>query len=160
MRRPRVRFTMRRIMLAVVIAAANLAYLRRYGRIGTLLGTCLPVLILQAGLLGALRSRDSTRRFWLGFVAFGSLALIGWCAVEGRFPEIADAYYGHVMDAVLGRYPLAGYGRLMVLEPSHQVLAEVLLTIPQVFVSLVGGMLALRLSRPLGPSPRRSPPTE
>lgn len=160
MRRPCMRFTMRRIMLAAVIAAANLAYLRRYGTVGTLLGTCLPVLILQAGLLGALRGRDSTRRFWLGFVAFGSLALIGWCAVEGRFPKLADAYYGRVMDALLGRFPLAGYGRLMVLEPSHQALAEILLTIPQLLVSLVGGMLALLLSRPIGPSARRSPPTE
>jgi hypothetical protein len=160
MRRPRVRITMQRIMLAVAIAAANLAYLRRYGRVGTLVGTCLPVLILQAGFLGALRSRDSTRRFWLGFVALGSLALIGWCGVEDRFPVAVDAYYGRFMDALLRQIPLAGYDRLMVFEPSHQALAEVLLTIPQLLVSLIGGMLALRLSRPAGPSPRRTPPTE
>ena len=160
MRSTRVRFTVRRIMLAVVIAAANFAYLRRYGRVGTLVGTCLPVLILQAGFLGALCTRDSTRRFWLGFVAFGSLALMGWCGVAERFPETADEYYGRVMDAVLRRFPLAGYDRLMVFEPSHQALAEVLLTIPQLLVSLMGGMLALLLSRPLGPSPQATPPTE
>jgi hypothetical protein len=155
-----VRFTVQRIMLAVVIAAANFAYLRRYGRVGTLVGTCLPVLILQAGFLGALRSRDSTRRFWLGFVAFGSLALIGWCGVDDRFPETTDAYYGRAMDAVLRRFPLAGHDRLIVFEPSHQALAEVLLTIPQLLVALMGGMLALRLSRPLGPSPPRTQPAE
>ena len=160
MRRRRLRFTMRRIMLAVVIAAANLAYLRRYGRVGTLLGTCLPVLILQTGLVGALRNHDAKRRFWLGFVAFGSLALIGWCVVEGRFPETADACYGRVMDAVLGRFPLAGYGRLMVFEPLHQALAEVLLTIPQLLVSVVGGMLTLRVSRPSDPSPQETSPAE
>jgi hypothetical protein len=156
------------MMASVVVVAVNFAYLRSYGVSPTLVGTCLPVLILQAGLIGALCGQNLSRLFWRGFVAFGSLALLGWFGVgyvlvyieDGPYAHALDECYGRVMDAVLRQFPLSGYDHLMPYETSHLALGEVLLTIPQLLVSLLGGVLAVKVFKPPGTSSQRTHPNQ
>jgi hypothetical protein len=141
------RLSIAKVMAAVAIVAVNFAYLRWFGVGGTLLGTRLIVLILQIGLLFAIFGSVAARRFWIGLVVLGSAAVLGWSYAAGHFPETSDAYFRAAMNAVLRHFPLAGYNRITISEPSHQVLAEVLLTVPQLLIALSGGILLSLVSR-------------
>ena len=140
------------VMVVVAIAAVNCAYLRSYCCDGTLVGTRPIVVIIQVGLLCAFLGRPGSRRFWAGFVAFGMFALIGWLCAFARFEEVLGEYFRDAMNAILWRFPLAGYNRMAMPEPSHKALAEVLLTAPQLLFAVFGGLLVAVISRLRNPT--------
>ncbi|MGC8638974.1 MAG: hypothetical protein ACP5XB_03740 [Isosphaeraceae bacterium] len=143
------------MMVLIAVAAVNFSYLRWYGIVGMLLGTRLIVVILQASLVCAMLSRDTARRFWARFRSFGVFALLGWFGVERWFPETADECFGDAMDAILQRIPLGGYNHLVIVEPTHAALAELLLTPPQLLIALSGGILVVVHHRRQGRAPFR-----
>jgi hypothetical protein len=145
MKRPRI--SIAKLMVLVAIAGANFAYMRWFGTEGTLLGTRLIVLFLWVGLLCALLTRAAARWFWGGFVVFGTFGLIGWVSATVWFPEPADKYFRDAMNAVLQRFPLGTHNQIAFPDPSQAVLAEVILTIPQLLIAWVGGMLSAVGSR-------------
>jgi hypothetical protein len=148
MKRPRV--SIAKLMILVAIAGVDLAYLRWFGTEGTLVGTRLIVLFLQIGLLSALLTRAAVRWFWGGFVVFGTLALVSWVSAAVWLPETGDEYFRDAMNTVLQRFPVGGHNRIAFPNPSQAVLAEVLLTIPQLLIALVGGILAAVVYRRQG----------
>jgi hypothetical protein len=136
-----------KLMVAVLIVVANSAYLRGYGGLGTLVGTRLIVLILQAGFLGVVSGGHGARKFCFGFVVSGVLALAGWHAAAHWFPEATDRYFGEAMEVVLRRFPLGGSRYVVMAYPSHTALAEVLVTVPQLLLAIVGGIVCMSLGQ-------------
>jgi hypothetical protein len=62
----------------------------------------------------AFLTRATARWFWIGFVGFGTLAVVGWFVVAMWFTEPADECFRGAMNAVLARFPLSGHNQMTV----------------------------------------------
>ncbi|MDB5349920.1 MAG: hypothetical protein JWN86_1167 [Planctomycetota bacterium] len=84
-----IQFRINRLMIAVALVAANLAALRvlfQSRRIDVLFGGALLWVLLEIGVLRAIRDRRGSRSFWLGFVGFGTIATLSYLAAV-YFPQ-------------------------------------------------------------------------
>jgi hypothetical protein len=168
-----VRFSVAKLMVAIGIIALDLAagrFLLDYDAV-LLVGVLPAGLALQLGLFRLIRSRGRLRAFWAGFVIAGALAALSfaWGIIfagsigirydwtTGKIETVSTpgslggdrvqalwSAYGAFAERCLERLPYASdlVGRDWP-DPASQLLVALVDFLPQLFMALAGGLLAL-----------------
>jgi hypothetical protein len=161
------RVSIAKLMVIVGIVALNAAAVRAFMELqwngyfnpGLLIG-----LALEAGLLGLIRSRNGFRTFWWGFEAFGLASAITPFLIALISPDVVNSYIGFALNLVehlfftLIKNP-ATQGRLFEFIQGDLGLIiwiEFAIFLPQLFVAVVGGLLASLIVRLWGKAPAGS----
>jgi hypothetical protein len=153
-----------KLMLLVAIIAANLAVGRVLGAYHLVLPVAIALtgLALQAGALALFRSRGRRRAFLVGFLVFGSVAMISviWALVFTPNVDITQdpstgkmitieipgsrmwtiwSSYVEFVDACLA-------GRLQINLDPLGILVAVIWSLPQLLIALTGGLFAVLIA--------------
>jgi hypothetical protein len=139
----RPRFTIARVMAATAVFAVNAALLRAFLVQEMFYGAIVAIVVLQAGVVALVRSRGRARGFWVGFEAFGVLAILALFSCE-LFPEMAVAralmaYINFAIKLVASLLPAWVADELI---DNHQNgLLVAVYALPELAAALLGGVL-------------------
>lgn len=157
-----IRFRISRLMIVVAVVAINLAALRilfMSRRVDVLFGGGLLWATLEIGVFRAIRDRNQSRSFWLGFLGFGSIATLSFLAAV-LLPQsvVGSIWRGYLVQADGLFEPVIEASSRRNGHPAvHEILFVVALTmewlLPLVLAAVAGGFLTRRLSSGLGRKP-------
>ena len=158
------RFSVSSLMAVVGIVALNLTAARRLAAYDDLLmvGVMPTALVLQVALFRLIRTQGRRRAFWAGFLTAGLLAVLSfvWAnrlsssvgiakdAVTGKtkIVVIPGSFGGDQMGAIWFGY-FHVVARCLPHLPHYQLVAAVVILMPQMLAALAGGLLAGRVKR-------------
>lgn len=162
------RFSIAKMMAIVGIAALNFAAARILFAHNPylLIGVALTGLSLQVGLFRLIRSRNRIRMFWVGFVAFGSMAMMSflWGMVFSPTTRVMNTgriiytsspgsamwtlWHSYYEFAVWSLEPLPYSGQILGIGGEMPVVTIAVISyLPQLLIAAFGGLLTSSIIR-------------